>query len=124
MLGVLVLLPLIAFLDYKKKKNNEPVQKMNKQLLIAGIICGTFLCIATTLQTIGMVYTSPGKSGFITAMYMVIVPIIGLFTGKRPNPVIAISVVVFGLMFIKKLKKLHPAFWLALGAVAGILLKL
>ncbi len=39
-------------------------------------------------------------------------------------PVIAISVVVFGLMFIKKLKKLHPAFWLALGAVAGILLKL
>lgn len=44
--------------------------------------------------------------------------------GEFVLPVIAISVVVFGLMFIKKLKKLHPAFWLVLGAVAGILLKL
>ena len=44
--------------------------------------------------------------------------------GEFVLPVIAISVVVFGLMFIKKLKKLHPAFWLILGAVAGILLKL
>ncbi len=39
-------------------------------------------------------------------------------------PVIAIAVVGFALMFIKDLKKLHPAFWLALGAVAGIILKL
>ncbi len=39
-------------------------------------------------------------------------------------PIIAIAVVLFGLMFIKKLKKLHPAFWLAIGAVLGILLKL
>lgn len=44
--------------------------------------------------------------------------------GAFALPVIAISVVVFALMFIKKLKKLHPAFWLALGAIAGILLKL
>lgn len=44
--------------------------------------------------------------------------------GEFVLPVIVISVVVFGLMFIKKLKKLHPAFWLILGAVAGILLKL
>ena len=44
--------------------------------------------------------------------------------GEFVLPVIAISVVVFALMFIKKLKKLHPAFWLALGAIAGILLKL
>lgn len=44
--------------------------------------------------------------------------------GEFVLPVIAISVVVFGLMFIKKLKKLHPAFWLVLGAVAGVLLKL
>ena len=44
--------------------------------------------------------------------------------GEFVLPVIAISVVVFALMFIKKLKKLHPAFWLVLGAVAGIFLKL
>lgn len=44
--------------------------------------------------------------------------------GKFVIPVIAIALVLFALMFIKKLKKLHPAFWLLLGAVAGIILKL
>ncbi|MBQ4572900.1 MAG: chromate transporter [Clostridia bacterium] len=44
--------------------------------------------------------------------------------GKFVIPIIAIAVVLFALMFIKKLKKLHPAFWLLLGAVAGIILKL
>ena len=44
--------------------------------------------------------------------------------GEFVIPVIIISVALFALMFIKKLKKLHPAFWLLVGAVAGILLKL
>ena len=57
------------------------------------------------------------------AVFGIIKPIFYV-NGEFALPVIAISVVVFGLMFIKKLKKLHPAFWLALGAVAGILLKL
>ena len=57
------------------------------------------------------------------AVFGIIKPIF-YANGELAIPVIAISVVVFGLMFIKKLKKLHPAFWLALGAVAGILLKL
>ncbi|MBR5808558.1 MAG: DMT family transporter, partial [Clostridia bacterium] len=62
--------------------------------IIGGLICGLCLCVASTLQTMGMVYTSPGKSGFITALYMVIVPIIGLFTGKKTRPVIWISVLI------------------------------
>ena len=57
------------------------------------------------------------------AVFGIIKPIFYV-DGAFVLPVIAISVVVFGLMFIKKLKKLHPAFWLVLGAVAGILLKL
>lgn len=57
------------------------------------------------------------------AVFGIIKPIF-YANGAFAIPVIAISVVVFALMFIKKLKKLHPAFWLALGAVAGILLKL
>ncbi len=94
MLGAVVLLPVILFLDQGKKRKGIPVQKMNKELLLAGIICGTFLCIATTLQTMGMIYTSPGKSGFLTALYMVIVPVIGLFSGKKPSPVIWLSVLI------------------------------
>ena len=57
------------------------------------------------------------------AVFGIIKPIFYV-DGAFVLPVIAISVVVFALMFVKKLKKLHPAFWLALGAIAGILLEL
>ena len=93
-LGSIVLLPVIAVLDWKKKKHNKPVQKINRDLIIGGILCGIVLCLASTLQTMGMVYTSPGKSAFITALYMVIIPIVGLFCGKKLRPVIALSVVI------------------------------
>ncbi len=92
-LGGLVLLPVIWVLDLNKKRNGKPVGKINKDLITGGIACGTLLCFASTLQTAGMVYTSPGKSAFITALYMVIVPIIGLFSGKHIRPVIGISVI-------------------------------
>lgn len=93
-LGSIVLLPVIAVLDWGKKKHNKPVQKINRDLIIGGILCGIVLCLASTLQTMGMVYTSPGKSAFITALYMVIIPIVGLFCGKKLRPVIALSVVI------------------------------
>jgi len=61
---------------------------------MSGAICGALLCFASSLQTWGMVYTSPGKSGFITALYMVIIPIIYLFMGKKLRPIILISVLI------------------------------
>lgn len=94
LLGAVVLFPVIFVIDSLKKKRGEQVQKINKTLIIGGILCGLFLCFATTLQTAGMVYTSPGKSGFITALYMVIVPIIGLFMGKKLSPAIIVAVIV------------------------------
>ena len=93
-LGGLVLLPVIYFLDFNKKKKSQPVLKVDKTLIIGGLICGICLCLASTIQTAGMVYTSPGKAGFITALYMVIVPIIGIFMGKKPSPIIVISVLI------------------------------
>ncbi len=94
LLGAMVLIPVILCLDAGKKKKGDTVQGFDKTVWIGGILCGTLLFAATALQTEGMVYTSPGKSGFITALYMVIVPIIGLFMGKKPRPVIAISVMI------------------------------
>lgn len=94
LLGTLVLIPVIFIIDAGKKKKGLPVGKFDKNLITGGVICGIFLCIATTLQTAGMVYTSPGKSGFLTALYMVIVPIVGLFMGKRIRPVIGLSVLL------------------------------
>ena len=93
-LGGLVLLPVIAVLDWGKRKKGLKVQKIGKELLLGGLICGVCLCVASTLQTMGMVYTSPGKSGFLTALYMVIVPILWLFMGKKPRPVILLSVLI------------------------------
>jgi len=92
-LGAVVLLPVIIALDLGKKKKGLQIQKIDKTLILGGIICGICLCVASTLQTAGMVYTSPGKSGFITALYMMIVPIIGLFCGKKTQPIIWISVI-------------------------------
>ncbi len=94
LLGALVLLPLIFVLDRRKKQKGEEPQKFDRTLWTGATICGIFLCLATTLQTMGMVETSPGKAGFITALYMVLVPIIGLFAGKKPRPVILASVLV------------------------------
>lgn len=91
-LGGAVLLPVIAFLHFHGRKKETTVQKDTKTLLAGGLICGVLLCAASTLQTAGMIYTSPGKSGFITALYMVIIPIISLFTGKKPGIIIWISV--------------------------------
>ena len=101
-LGGLVLLPVIRWLDRGKVRKGIPIKKTDKTLLIGGFICGICLCAASTLQTMGMVYTSPGKSGFLTALYMVIVPILGLFMGKRPRPVLLISVLIAasGLYFM------------------------
>ena len=79
MLGALVLIPFILLRE--KTGKSKPTDR--KRLLIGGVICGALLCLASTLQTWGMVYTTSGKSGFITAMYMIIVPIIGLFIGKK-----------------------------------------
>ena len=98
MLGALVLIPFILF----REKTGKSRQSGGKQLLIGGIICGILLCLASTLQTWGMVYTTSGKSGFITAMYMIFVPIIGLFIGKkiRPLAILGIASGVVGMYLL------------------------
>jgi len=93
-LGAAVLLPVIYLIDKNKRKKGAEVLPLNKTLITGGIVCGILLCVASTLQTFGMVSTSPGKAAFITVLYMVIVPIIGLFAGKRPTLAIGFSVVV------------------------------
>lgn len=102
LLGGLVLLPVIWISDFKKSKKVIKAKEPVKPLLLSGAVCGILLCIATTLQTVGMVQTSPGKAGFITALYMVIVPVIGLFFGKKPTLTVLISVLiaVLGMYFM------------------------
>ena len=63
-----------------------------KALIIGGILCGIFLAIASSFQQMGIAYTTVGKAGFITAMYIVIVPILGLFVGKKVRLIAWVSV--------------------------------
>ena len=60
----------------------------------AGVPCGIALFVATALQQIGLIYTTAGKGGFITTMYIIMVPIFGLFLKQKPPKTVGISVVI------------------------------
>ena len=85
LLGGVVLLPVIAVMGKGKKQGTGQKPDNRKLLLIGGICCGVMLFIGSAFQQIGIQYTTAGKAGFITAMYMVLVPICGLYFGKRPS---------------------------------------
>ena len=98
-LGGLVLIPCIFFLKREKKAKAEKVSEEEKKaqrktLLAGGICCGVALCLASNFQQIGIQYTTVGKAGFITACYIVIVPVIGLFIKKKCSPMIWLSVLL------------------------------
>ena len=109
-IGALFLIPCIAFLDKLKAKetsssNNAAVKdepNNTKTLIIGGICCGTALAIASMLQQYGIAYTTVGKAGFITALYIIIVPILGIFFKRNPGLRVWISVLlaVAGLYFL------------------------
>ena len=102
-IAVVGLIPVVAIFDRFSKSNKSFFSRWaDKKLWIAGILCGIPLFLACNLQQVGLVDTNPGKSGFLTAMYIVIVPIIGIFRKQKPSPMIPISVLlaVFGLYFL------------------------
>ncbi len=77
-----------------------PDQKKDrwKALLTSGLICGTMLTIAANLQQAGIALSGAGKSGFITALYVVLVPVLGIFLKKRVPARVWISVVVIAVI--------------------------
>lgn len=92
-LAVLFLVPCAFVLDAGKCGFRESLEKWkNPKLWKAGAICGCALFVAASLQQIGLVYTDAGKAGFITAMYIVLVPVLGLFLKRKPPKTAAVSV--------------------------------
>lgn len=81
-LGSIVLLPLVVFRRRQnRKKGITPAGK--KITWVAGICCGLALGVATSFQQMGLKYTTVGKAGFITTLYIIIVPILGVFLKKK-----------------------------------------
>ena len=75
-------------------KNEDEEKNDNKKLIIGGIVCGFFLFAASTFQQLGIMYTSVGKAGFITALYIILVPIIGIPLKRKASGIIWISAVI------------------------------
>lgn len=94
LLASLALLPVVALTD---KRSSFPLKVMNgpqrKTLLTGGALCGVLLALASVLQQAGITLgVGAGKAGFITALYIVLVPVCGLFFGKRPGKAVWLAV--------------------------------
>lgn len=92
LIGAISLLPVIALMNVLGKKGEAKEstideKKQKKLLWTGGILCGLFLMAAGNVQQIGMYWTTAGKTGFITALYVILVPLIGLFLKKKIRPI-------------------------------------
>lgn len=97
-IGVFALLPVLIWQIYTNLKNmnsvqntdlcsnstNSPIKQIfSRDLLLGGLICGTALCLASNFQQLGIEHSTVGKSAFITTLYIVLVPLLGLFFKKK-----------------------------------------
>lgn len=98
LIGGVVLIPCMAFLEKVNPPSPEEKkrrQENKKSLILGGICCGCALCVASCLQQIGILMTdSVGKAGFITAFYIIFVPVLGLFFHKKCGVSVWIGVVL------------------------------
>ena len=104
LIGAVVLVPCIWFLDrWKQRLDGASCGRESAgapggasdgghALLAGGICCGLALFVASNLQQIGIQYTTVGKAGFITALYIVMVPVFGIFLKKRAGIRVWVSV--------------------------------
>lgn len=91
-LAVVFLMPMIFLFDRDKKSYWKTWK--NPQLWKTGLVCGVALFVASGLQQVGLIYSTAGKAGFITAMYIVFVPVLGIIFHKRPPCTAWISVLL------------------------------
>lgn len=82
LMGSFVLLPLVFFRRKQSKKEGKAETDI-KTTITGGVCCGLALCGGALFQQYGILYTTVGKAGFITTLYIILVPILGIFLGKR-----------------------------------------
>ena len=96
LLGAIVVFPLVCYRIHLRRKENAPAEYTGKgnvkvsvsglsvkTTIIGGILCGIAFTMASTLQQYGVAYTTVGKAGFITTLYIIFVPILGIFIKKK-----------------------------------------
>ena len=122
--GSLVLIPFVAFNISRRKKALKSEPSLNektpakkglfntytKATVFGGIICGILLCVASSLQQFGILYSKAvGKAGFLTALYIIMVPVLGIFFGKKTKALIwiCIALATLGLYLLCVKEGLH-----------------
>ncbi len=92
-----ILMPLL-----NKMTGSEDKSTNKKEIWIGGICCGIALAVASMFQQTGIIYTTVGKAGFLTALYTVIVPILSLFLGKKSkwNVYVAVGISIIGMYYL------------------------
>ena len=123
LLGGAVLLPMIPLLGRlsgNRREENAPADRKN--LWLGGVLCGVVLGLASSLQQWALEYASVGKAGFITALYIVIVPVLGIFFHRMPGAQVWLAVVVAGaglyLLCWSGGAALGPGEWMLFGCSA------
>lgn len=101
LIGAAVLVPVIFLMrrlsgEADGREVHKEGYKIEKKRIwmTGGVCCGVILAAATSFQQFGLLYTTAGKAGFVTAMYIVLVPLLGIFFGKKVGVRIAVSVAV------------------------------
>ena len=107
----------------KKAEGLDEVRRRKKLLFQGSLICGTFLALGTNMQQAGLQWINAGQSGFITTLYVIIVPFFGTFLGlKIPRKIwgcAAVAIVGFGLLSLKGQMGISPGVWLTLGCAVA-----
>ena len=100
LLGAVSLLPLLLFL--KSKKSTDAPAVSRRRVIGSGTAAGTVLFLAATLQQAGLAYTSAGKAAFLTGLYIILVPILGIFLRHKAeiNTWIGVVLAVLGLYLL------------------------
>ncbi len=95
LIAFVLLIPVSRIFDAAARRSGKQPERTDRRALILGGVCtGTFLAIASNLQQAGLADTSAGKAGFITALYVVLVPVLGVFLKKRASGQTWVSVLI------------------------------
>lgn len=100
-LGGISMIPLVKYVEAKEKIKGV-VRPDEKENIKGAFVCGIFLALVIICQQVGIQYTSVGKAGFITALYILITPVSGLFLGKKVagNTWFAVVIALIGMYFL------------------------
>lgn len=108
LMGALFLLPVAVIKDFYKKKTALATRKTEKRRfftkreLLFGTLMGIAFAVACNFQQYSLLYTTPGKAAFITALYIVFVPVSGIFMKKKVSPIVwgSVALAFFGLYML------------------------